>query len=89
MAGRSVPSSPPRHVVGCSRSTEVLFVHYNDLTTDPEREMRRIAEFCDFGGQPNADGDETDAVAWVRSEQLLDIGLSAFARAPFEHLGYI
>jgi hypothetical protein len=33
-------------VVGCCDLPNVLFVHYNDLTTDPEGEMRRIAEFC-------------------------------------------
>ena len=26
----------------------MLFVHYSDLKTDPEREMRRIAGFCSF-----------------------------------------
>ena len=40
-----------------------------------------------IGGKPAADGEETDAVSWVRPEELSTIGLGAFARAQFERLG--
>jgi 8-oxo-dGTP pyrophosphatase MutT (NUDIX family) len=41
------------------------------------------------GGEPRADGDETDDVAWVSRAELPNIGLSAFARAQLERLGYV
>jgi 8-oxo-dGTP pyrophosphatase MutT (NUDIX family) len=41
------------------------------------------------GGEPAADGDETDEVAWVSRAELPGIGLSAFARSQFERLGYV
>jgi 8-oxo-dGTP pyrophosphatase MutT (NUDIX family) len=41
------------------------------------------------GGEPHADGEETDGVAWVSRAELPHIGLSTFARAQFERLGYL
>ena len=57
-------------MVGPRELPNVLFVHYGDLKTDPESEMRRIAAFCDI---------EVDEGAW--SIVLETVGLDDASRS--------
>jgi ADP-ribose pyrophosphatase YjhB (NUDIX family) len=40
-------------------------------------------------GEPFGDGDETDSTKWVSHAELADVGLSAFARAQMQRLGFM